>query len=108
MWGDVKMGQGALYGLFGSRSTFGRKHSIWNRAYKGHGNKRQQRSFLLYFRDFFIFEHEVLTECAKTTLQTFCIIFESPFGIIIPKIQNLCFVSQTNHLRFSPNYMHLF
>ena len=45
----------------------------------------------------------------KTRLQkTFSIIFESQFGITIPKIQNLCFASQTTHLRFPPNYMHLF
>ena len=44
----------------------------------------------------------------KTRLKTLCIIFESPFGIIIPKIPNLCFAYQATHLRFSPSYMHLF
>ena len=44
----------------------------------------------------------------KTRLQTLCIILETQFGIIIPKIQNLYFVSQTTHWRFSPYYMHLF
>ena len=43
----------------------------------------------------------------KTRLQILCIIFESPFGIIISKIPNLCFDHQTTHLRFYANYMHL-
>ena len=44
----------------------------------------------------------------KTRLQILCIIFESPFSIIISKILNLCFAHQTTHLQFSPNYMYLF
>ena len=44
----------------------------------------------------------------KVRLHTLCIIFESPLGIIIPKIQYLCFASQGTYLRFSPIYMHLF
>ena len=38
----------------------------------------------------------------KTKLQTLCIIFESRFGTIFPKMQNQLFASQTIHLRFSP------
>ena len=44
----------------------------------------------------------------KTRLQSLYIIFESQFGTIIPKIQNLCFTSQTIRLRVAPNYMYLF
>ena len=39
---------------------------------------------------------------------TLCAVFESPFGIIALKIQNLCFAFHATYLRFTLSYMHLF
>ena len=71
-------------------STLGREHSIGNRAYKGHRNKRRSFCFVLVIFSNLDskFPHNVENQVANPL-------------IFIRKIQNLCFASQTTHLRFS-------
>lgn len=93
-----------LISLFGSRSTFG---ALWERNIPleiGHIRDIETNVSNVIFALFSWF-FKIWTRSShkmwKTRLQTLCIVFESQSGIFIPKIENLCFASQTTHLRSS-------
>ena len=99
-----------IISLFGSRSTFGAllEESIpFEREHTRYLERNLSNGLFAISSWFFKIWTQVLKECGKPDWK-FCIIFESPFRIIIPKIPSLCFAYQATHLRFSPNYMHLF
>ena len=87
-----------IISLFGSSSTFA---ALWesNIPFEiGYIKAWKQTAVtvaLLYLRDFFKIWAQSSHRMWKTRLEALSIIFEIPFGIIVPKIQNFYFASQT-------------
>ena len=94
--------------LFGSRITFG---ALWegNIPFEKRHIRVMKTNVLTVFFGLSLYLFKIWTWSShrmwKTRLQILCIVFVSQFGIISPKITNLCFAftHQTTHLWLCSN-----